>query len=948
MHISNIATRKQSFLQAISLATKKIWSDATALLIIAQTLYLFIGLIFLEFNTEWVDPITAVAAAVITELAFTNRRALIYRDTPFKIFFPKSAIAAGLGIGIFLRAINPWYFALAGFIAIASKYLIRLSGRHIFNPSNIAIVSLVLLFLTETTIEFTQWGRDPLVYAIIATISLLIAYRAGVITTVIAFLTSYVALLVLMVAYMPNVFSLHHYGLIGPSFILFASFMITDPKTSPSGFFPRIMHGVSVALVYFFLEASGVRYGLFLAAFSVAILNGISSLGKYVAPRLQIIMRVAPNAGTFAVALMLFLYAYQGVITLQPNPNFQPLSMSFIFFGVESDTLRACTRNPLFVPVGDVGFKRHSMVVGAAWGDINDDGLDDLFISDFGEYSRLYRNDGNGAFTDITQKSGLPLMYNSSAFFADYDNDGRPDLFTVYKATLASWQLIPTFHQFLRVYHNEGGDHFKEVTKDMGLSGFVLKQSGGTLSFADYDNDGYLDFVLSTPGQLMDITPPLNKALEKNILDPFFQKTQSLYLCDKKQIRAMLTDANAPAYHIDPQTTQRFLSQGGCIVFNQKLDMLSPHSPEVVQPDYSHITRAILLRPGSLHLFKNEGGKKFTEIAGFTKMIDTSIKKVAKLDTFSTFSGKYPFDVSLGTFFQPVSFDYNADGLADIFVSTDFGRNFLLKNDGGFRFSDATIEAQMGYSGTGMGTDVSDYNGDGLPDIISTNVFEDYLFVNNGNGTFKNTWQRMDIGRVGVGWGVSFLDYNLDGWDDLYVANGDLFGINTIAEPDLSRSLFRADNVYENAGGKALVDVTRDTICSDKSSSRSLAISDYDGDGDPDILLGNYINPRSGQNGAVLYKNTLEQGHYLKVRLRGTKSNSMGIGARVYVTSEARVQMKQVLLGQSFYSQNSATLIFGLGVNNNPVDVEVQWSSGRKTVLKDIAIDRTIVITEAR
>src|SRR3989344_177404 len=139
---------------------KEFARDPLSLLIVAQFAFLATGITFLDFSLQWSDAFLAVIAAVVSELTLAH----LFGKT---MFFPKSAIAAGLGVTLFLRASNPLYFVLAAFAAIASKYFIRIqSGKHIFNPSNFGILSTVLLFPGAATIEFTQWGSDALVYSI--------------------------------------------------------------------------------------------------------------------------------------------------------------------------------------------------------------------------------------------------------------------------------------------------------------------------------------------------------------------------------------------------------------------------------------------------------------------------------------------------------------------------------------------------------------------------------------------------------------------------------------------------------------------------------------------------------------------------------------------------------------------------------------------------------------
>jgi hypothetical protein len=137
---------------------------------------------------------------------------------------------------------------------------------------------------------------------------------------------------------------------------------------------------------------------------------------------------------------------------------------------------------------------------GVAWGDYDDDGFPDLYISNLGQPNRLYRNNGDGTFTDVAEQLGVTQPIHSfSCWFWDYDNDGRLDLFVAgSRATLA--EVIRSQMGRLaggerpRLYHNEGG-RFTDVTLKCGLDRVWLPMGS---NFGDIDGDGFLDFYLGT------------------------------------------------------------------------------------------------------------------------------------------------------------------------------------------------------------------------------------------------------------------------------------------------------------------------------------------------------------------------------------------------------------------------------------------------------------------
>jgi hypothetical protein len=138
---------------------------------------------------------------------------------------------------------------------------------------------------------------------------------------------------------------------------------------------------------------------------------------------------------------------------------------------------------------------------GAAWGDYDDDGRQDLYVSNAGDENRLYHNNGDGTFTDMAAELGVTAPIDSfSCWFFDYDDDGRQDLFVNgFKGTLAdairSHLGQPTGGERPRLYHNEGSAGFRDVTKEAGLDRVMLVMGS---NFGDIDNDGYLDMYLGT------------------------------------------------------------------------------------------------------------------------------------------------------------------------------------------------------------------------------------------------------------------------------------------------------------------------------------------------------------------------------------------------------------------------------------------------------------------
>lgn len=181
-------------------------------------------------------------------------------------FEPRSALITALSLTLLLRADSPWPLMAAATIAIGSKFMLRLYGKHLFNPANIGIVAIVL-FTDAAWTTPGQWGTAVWLAAVIAGAGFFVAYRAARLDIPLVFLASYAALLLARALWLgdPLAIPLHHMQ--NGALILFAFFMISDPKTTPDGARARILFAAATALLayllrYHFYLNDGLFYAL--------------------------------------------------------------------------------------------------------------------------------------------------------------------------------------------------------------------------------------------------------------------------------------------------------------------------------------------------------------------------------------------------------------------------------------------------------------------------------------------------------------------------------------------------------------------------------------------------------------------------------------------------------------------------------------------------------------
>lgn len=241
-----------------------------------STLLLY-GLLGLHFDVSIWQIAVTLGAALLTQYAGTR----FYKLTSFD---PRSPLISALSLCLLLRTNDLPVAALAAFIAIGSKFVIRWKDKHLFNPTNLAL--LVVLASGLGWISPGQWGQVAWFGFLIACLGSLVVTRAARADVTLAFLVFYVGLLIARSLWLgdPLTIPLHQIG--SGALLIFAFFMISDPKTTPDSRTGRIVYALIVALAalyvqFSFFRPNGPLWGLIACAPLVPLLDRVLPGSRY-------------------------------------------------------------------------------------------------------------------------------------------------------------------------------------------------------------------------------------------------------------------------------------------------------------------------------------------------------------------------------------------------------------------------------------------------------------------------------------------------------------------------------------------------------------------------------------------------------------------------------------------------------------------------------------------
>jgi enediyne biosynthesis protein E5 len=223
---------------------RSVWSDARHLQIIALTSLLAINFAVIDFGASIVASANAVVACLLTQVVCSGLAKI-----PLDL---RSPLITGLSLSLLLRAEEPWMHGAAGVIAISSKFLLRIDGKHVFNPAGLAIVVL-LLSSPGVWISPGQWGASIWFAALVGFFAIMVLHAARRTDIAMYFLLSHAALLFARAGWLGDPLAIPLHQLQSGALLIFTFFMISDPRTSPDSPLGRFLFAFAVAVVAHYL-----------------------------------------------------------------------------------------------------------------------------------------------------------------------------------------------------------------------------------------------------------------------------------------------------------------------------------------------------------------------------------------------------------------------------------------------------------------------------------------------------------------------------------------------------------------------------------------------------------------------------------------------------------------------------------------------------------------------
>jgi enediyne biosynthesis protein E4 len=508
-----------------------------------------------------------------------------------------------------------------------------------------------------------------------------------------------------------------------------------------------------------------------------------------------------------------------------------------------------------------------------------------------------------------THKEFIIETTGNGAVIFDYDNDGWADIFLPTGSTVEGFpsDKAPTGH----LYHNNHDGTFTDVTGQSGLAHAGWAQGG---CVGDYDNDGYLDLLVTYWGQ--------NVLYHNNGDGTFTDATAKAGL--KTSGDEWSTGCSFVDYDRDGKVD---------IFLSRYVDFSYDSVPRPGQGQWCRWKGINVmcgprgLQPGVNALYHNNGDATFTDVSQRSGVFKTT--------------GCYGF--------TSLTADFDHDGWPDIYVACDSTAGLLYHNNHDGTFTEIGKKAGVAYNEdgseqAGMGLSADDFTHSGYQDLVKTNFSDDTstLYLNRGNNNFDDVTYGSGLGRIKtwLGWGVQFYDFDNCGWPGILIANGHVYP--EVDGKALGTSYREPKVAYYNLHDGTFANITADAGLAliAQHSGRGMALGDLFNDGHQEALVNN-MNERPS-----LYYNTAPIGSWISLQLVGVKSNRAALGAEVTLEKGNDKREQEVRSGDGYISQSDLRLHFGLGKSAKAEKILIRWPSGLVETISDLPANRYYVVRE--